>query len=78
MRNLQPIIHQGQLAAIVVGGLAVIDDTLSDEAFRHVQAMCIYALQIADRERPGPYKDAVADAYARAATAPDQASTPSG
>lgn len=67
MRKIQPIIHQGQLAAVVVGGLAIIEDTLTDTAHRHVQAMCLYALEIEDRERPGPYNDADADAFARAA-----------
>jgi hypothetical protein len=69
MRKVQPIIHQGQLSAVVVGGLAVIEDTLTYAAHRHVQAMCLYALEIADHERPGPYNDAAADAYAQAALA---------
>jgi len=69
MRNVQPIIHQGQLAAVVVGGLAIIEDTLTDRTHQHVQAMCLYALEIADRQRPGPYHDAAADAYAQAALA---------
>jgi hypothetical protein len=69
MRKIQPIIHQGQIAAVVVGGLAVIEDTLTDTAHRHVQAMCLYALEIEDRERPGPYNDTAADTYAQAALA---------
>lgn len=69
MRNLQPIVHHGQLAAVVIGGLAIIDDTLTDRAHRHVQAMCLYALELEDREGAGAYSDADADAYARAAPA---------
>jgi hypothetical protein len=73
MRTIQPIIHQGQLSAVVVGGLAIIEDTLTDAAHRHVQAMCLYALEIAGHERPGPYSDAAADAYAQAALAQNPA-----
>jgi hypothetical protein len=69
MRRIQPIIHRGQLSAVVVDGLAIIEDTLTEAAHRHVQAMCLYALEIADHERPGPYNDAAADAYAQAALA---------
>lgn len=69
MRNAQLINHRGQLAAVVVAGQAIIEDTLPADDFRHVQAMCLYAMEIATRERPGPYTDAGADAYARAATA---------
>jgi hypothetical protein len=64
MQNLRPITHQGRLAAIVIAGQAIIDDTLSPEQQRHVKAMCLYALEIAERTRPGPYTDAGADAYA--------------
>jgi hypothetical protein len=68
MRNLQPIYDNGCLVAVVVGGQAVIDDTLSDQQSRRAQAMCLYALELADdgggdRE----YSDADAEAYARAA-----------
>jgi hypothetical protein len=65
MRNIQPITHRGRLAAIVVAGEAIIEDTLTETDFRHVQAMCLYALEIADRERPGPYTDADAAVYAQ-------------
>lgn len=69
MRNIQIVVHRGQFAAAIVAGQAVIEDTLSHEDFRHVQAMCLYAMEIIDGDRPGPYKDADADAYARAALA---------
>ena len=71
VRNLQQITHNGQLAAVVIADQAIIEDTLSDEDFRHIQAMCLYALEISDRQRPGQYTDASADAYARAALARD-------
>lgn len=69
MRNIQLVVHRGQLAAVIVAGQAVIEDTLPDQDFRHVQAMCLYAMEIIDGDRPGPYTDAEADAYARAALA---------
>jgi hypothetical protein len=68
MRNLQPITHNHRLAAVVIARQAIIDDTLGPKQHRHVQAMCLYAIEIADRERPGPYTDADAERYARRAT----------
>lgn len=67
MRNLQRINHNRQLAAIVIADQAIIDDTLTGEHRQHVQAMCLYALEIEHGERPGPYTDAAADRYARQA-----------
>ncbi len=64
MRTLQPITHRGQIVAIAVAGHAIIDDTLDPDEHRHVQAMCLYALEIADGERPGPYTNAAAEQYA--------------
>lgn len=65
--NLQQIHHNGRLAAIVVAGQAVIDDTLSPYAFARVQAKCLYALELADSGEAKAYTDEDADAYARAA-----------
>ena len=67
MKNIQLITHQSRLAAIVIAGQAIIDDTLPPEQQRHVKAMCLYALEIAEHTRPGPYTDADADAYAQQA-----------
>ncbi len=64
MNNLQPITHHGRLSAVVIAGQAIIDDTLPPAAHRHVQAMCLYALEISDHARPGPYTDHAAHAYA--------------
>jgi hypothetical protein len=69
MRNIQIIAHRGQFAAAIVAGQAVIEDTLPDQDFRHVQAMCLYAMEIIDGDRPGPYSDTDADAYARSVLA---------
>jgi len=73
MRNIQPITHRGRLAAVVVAGEAIVEDTLAEEDFRVVQAMCLYALEIGDHERPGPYTDADALAYAHEVLAPTPA-----
>jgi len=67
MRNLQPITHNGQLAAIVIAGHAIINERLPPAQHSHVQAMCLYAIQIQDRNGPGAYRDADAERYARRA-----------
>jgi hypothetical protein len=68
MSQLQQITHNGELVAIVLADHAVIDDTLHASERQHVQAKCLYALQIQAGELPGPYTDAKANAYAHAAT----------
>lgn len=67
MSRLQQITHNGELVAIVLADQAIIDGTLPASEQPHVQAMCLYALQIQAGELPGPYTDARATAYARAA-----------
>jgi hypothetical protein len=67
MPGLQQIIHNGKLAALIIAGQAIIDDTLADEQRRQVQAMCLYALEIQDGQRPGPYSDSDALGYAEQA-----------
>lgn len=64
---MQRINHNGRLAAIVLEGQAIIDDTLSDDAFWHVQAKCLYALELAEERRTDSYTDQDADAYAQSA-----------
>ncbi len=71
IKHLQLITHQGRLAAVVIAEQAIIDDTLPPEQHQHVQAMCLYALQISEHERPGPYTDADAETYARHAARHD-------
>ena len=69
MSRLHQITHNGELVAIVLADQAIIDDTLPASEQPHVQAMCLYALQIQAGELPGPYTDAKATAYAVAAGA---------
>lgn len=67
MPTLTPIVHQGRIAAIVVGDQAVIRSSLSAVEGRFVQAMCLYALQLAEEGRRDEYTDADAEGYAEAA-----------
>jgi hypothetical protein len=69
MSKIQPIIHQGRVAVVVVGGQAIIPDALPSEERATVKAMCLFALEVADGRLPGPYSDAHALAYAHAAAA---------
>jgi hypothetical protein len=50
-----------------VGGQAIISDALPNRERPIVKAMCLDALEVADRRLPGPYSEARALAYARAA-----------
>ena len=69
MREIQPIIHHGTLAAVVIAGQAIISDTLPKHQHTIVKAMCLYAIEIADGRLPGPYSDTRALAYAHMAAA---------
>ena len=69
MSEIQPIIHRGRVAALVVAGQAIIPDALPSQEQATVKAMCLYALEVAEGRLPGPYSDARALAYARAAAA---------
>jgi hypothetical protein len=62
--RLQPIIHNGHVAAAVIDQHAIILTGLSPVEQRHVQAMCHYAMRIEAGEVPGPYSDQEAEAYA--------------
>lgn len=67
MATIQRIHHDGDVVAFVVGGRAVITGGLAGDASDLVRAKCLYALEIAAGERPGPYTDGAATAYARSA-----------
>ena len=69
MSEIQPIIHRAGVAALVIAGQAIIPDGLPSEEQATVKAMCLYALEVADGRLPGPYSEARALAYARAAAA---------
>jgi hypothetical protein len=67
MSKLQMIHHNERLAAVVVAGQAIIDDTLSPHALASVQAKCLYALELAEKGDADLYTDDAAEAYARTA-----------
>ena len=64
MTNLQKIIYNGQLAAVVVADQAIVVDGLREDDERMVRAMCLYALEIAAGSERGPYSDERALHYA--------------
>ena len=67
--EVQPIIHHRALVAIVIADQAIIPAAVPASDLPVVKAKCLYALEIAAGERPGPYSDASASAYAQATAA---------
>jgi hypothetical protein len=61
---LQNIIYKNEIVAVVIEDEATILDGLPDDGLRDVQAMCLYALEIHAGDRPGPYTDEQALAFA--------------
>ena len=51
MSEIQPIIHHGRVAALVVAGQAIIRDALPSREHATVKAMCLYALEVAEGRR---------------------------
>jgi hypothetical protein len=54
MSEIQPIIHQGRVDALVVGGAGDHPDALPSQEQTTVKAMCLYALEVAEGRLPGP------------------------
>ena len=69
MGFVQQIIYRDRLAAVVIEEEAVIEDGLSGEELLDVQAMCLFAIEVAVGEHPGPYSDRRAAAFAAQARA---------
>lgn len=69
MSDIQPIHHDGRVVALVAGAEAIIAATVPPAEMFTVQAMCLYAIDVAAGTLPGPYNDADALRYARAAAA---------
>jgi hypothetical protein len=64
MPGVQQIHYRGRLAAVVLGEEATIDAQLAGEELVDVQAMCLFAIEIANGEQPGTYSDQRAVAFA--------------
>ncbi len=67
MSNLQKIIHNGRVAALVVADQAIVLNGLAEDEERTVKAMCLYALDVTAGRQLGPYSDERALQYARRA-----------
>lgn len=67
MRTTLQVICCGErpVAVVLEDGRAVISGDLEATELRIVQAMCVFALDITSGDRPGPYRDAEAERYAR-------------
>jgi hypothetical protein len=74
MSEFQPITYHGEVVAVVLADQAIIPKALADEDRATVEAMCLYALEVAAGRQAGPYSDECALAYAqRAAAATERA-----
>ena len=69
MTSIQIITLRGRTAALAANATAIIAPDVPASDLAHVQAKALYALEIQDGTRPGPYTDAGAEDYANRATA---------
>lgn len=76
MSEFQAITYKGEVAAAVIADNAILVERLAPADRYTVELMCLYAMQVITGERPGPYTDEQALAYAHRATA--TAATPKG
>ena len=70
MSEFQQITYHGEVVAVVVADQAIIPKALPAEDRETVEAMCLYALEVAAGRHAGPYSDDRALAYARRARRP--------
>ena len=73
MKTINIIHLHGRPAALVAGDQAIIPDRLDGADRARVQAKALYAIEIAEGKRRGPYTDTDAEDYARSVTARSQA-----
>lgn len=69
MRTIQVIELRGRPVALALSGEAIIADHVTGQERSIVAGMALYALEVQAGQRPGPYADADAERYARAAIA---------
>lgn len=69
MSKFQQITYKGEVVAVVIGDEAIIPRALPAEDRLTVEAMCLYALEIAAGQHAGPYSDDLALKYAQQARA---------
>jgi len=67
--EFQQITYNGEVVAVVIADQAVIPKALPAEDRKTVEAMCLYALEVAAGQHAGPYSDDRALAYAQRAPA---------
>lgn len=65
MSGFQQITYNGEVMAVVIADQAIIPKALPAEDRKTVEAMCLYALEIAAGRHAGPYSDDRALAYAK-------------
>lgn len=65
MPVLQFIEYRRRAVAVVIGaGQAVVSEHVPDGERAIVHAMCVYAMEVAAGDRPGPYRDDAAERHA--------------
>jgi hypothetical protein len=69
MSEFQQITYHGEVVAVVIADQAIIPKALPAEDRKTVEAMCLYALEVAAGQHAGPYRDDRALAYAQRAAA---------
>ena len=69
MFEFQQITYKGEVVAVVIADQAIIPKALPAEDRKTVEAMCLYALEVAAGQHAGPYSDDDALAYAQRAAA---------
>ena len=72
MKTINIIHLHGHPAALVAGNQAIIPDRLDGADRARVQAKALYAIEIAEGKRRGPYTDTDAEDYARSVAARNQ------
>ena len=69
MSEFQQITYNGEVVAVVIADQAIIPKALPAEDRKTVEAMCLYALEVAAGRHACPYSDDHALAYAERAAA---------